>query len=657
MTAAGGGEPIGTDGRFRLHTDRPLDHLNGGQGQAFAVTDGEDESAARYAMVLPLGQPHRERLVGQLLQRPCHGTLCPLAAGLVGEAGGRRMALVFERPEGGSLGQAGLILPEQEIVGGLLPPLFDAIEALAVRHFNHRRIRPGTIFFLDAKHTRIVLGECVSAPPAFDQPRLFEPTERALAMREGRGEGALACDLYALGVTIAALILGLDVAAIAEDATPRIAQGSYAALVGRARLIPQMEVLLRGLLADDVAARWGLEEIRRWRGGTTDVPRQRGIGRRAPYGFPFRGTEWRVPRLLASELAQHRREALIAMREPAMELWLRHALGDVVMADEARRAVTAHQESPGDALADDLLVARVCRALDPQGPLRFRDLAVMEDGLAPVLAQAVASGDRPRLKTLSDLISGPLLVESTPVAGAAASLAKPFTLALQSWARDVSLGAGLERCLYEMCPQAPCYSPLLGGESENVEAILRALDRVIEDRSPAKTVFDRHIAAFIASRSRMLERRVMEITRNDGDPVQQSLAIILLLGELQAYFKIGPLRKLAAWSAAQLVPGIRQLRRASLRQHLLDDLPSLAVAGDLQRVVQGLNLSQMLREDRQGFQEAVNQYRQLGRAIAGIDAAATARAATAYENGQWISALIAVLCLGLSLGSVVLRLL
>lgn len=654
MTAADG-EPIGPEGRFRLHPDRALGHLDAGTGRAFAVTDSQDPGLARYAMLLAPGQPYRERVAAQFLQRPSLGTICPIASGLVQAAGGNRLALVFERPEGGHLGQPGLTLPEPEIVSGLLPPIFDAIEALAARRLTHRRIRPANLFFLDAKRTRIVLGECVSMPPACDQPHLFEPIDRALAMREGRGEGATGCDLYALGVSLACLVLGLDPASLGDDVALRSEQGSYVALVGRARLTPQMEELLHGLLADDAAGRWGLDEIRRWRSGANEVSRQRGAGRRAPYGYPFCGREWRMPRLLAAELGQHRREALVAIREPALELWVRHALGDAAMADDMRRAVAAHQGAGGEALADDILIARVCRALDPQGPIRFRDLAAMEDGLAPVLAQAMAGAERGRMKTMADLFTSPLLIESTPVEGDMTGLAKPFALSLQSWVRDTSLGAGLERCLYEMSPNAPCYSPLLGGDGAAIPDILRALDRSVADRAPARAVFDRHLAAFLASRSRMLERRVMEIARNDRDGIRQALAVVILFGELQQLFKVGPLRKLAIWAAAQLVPGVRSLRRLSTRQRLQDELPRLAVDGDLQKVVEGLDLLQVMREDAKGFTEARAEHRRFAHAIRVIEGSGPARAAAAFDHSQWISALIAVLCLGLSLGSVVLQ--
>lgn len=236
-------------------------------------------------------------------------------------------------------------------------------------------------------------------------------------------------------------------------------------------------------------------------------------------------------------------------------------------------------------------------------------------------------------------------------------MARPFVLSLQSWARDPAPGTGLERCLYELLPKLGCLSPHLQGEGYSIPVIMRALDSAAEADVPPQKLFDRHLAAYLASRSRMLERRVQEIARVSSDPLRSALAIMTLLGELQEQSKIGPLRGLTAWAAARLVPCVKALRRASARKELLEELNALGAEGDLHRMMHELNLQGAMRNDAVAFYQAAEEYKRLGRQIEAIAQGEPARAWLANEHGQWISALIAIICLGVSLGSVVLQVL
>ena len=63
-------------------------------------------------------------------------------------------------------------------------------------------MRPENILFLDNEMEQIVLGPNVTAPAGYDQPSMFEPIDRAMALPAGRGTGDSLDDIYALGVNI-----------------------------------------------------------------------------------------------------------------------------------------------------------------------------------------------------------------------------------------------------------------------------------------------------------------------------------------------------------------------------------------------------------------------------------------------------------------------
>ena len=73
---------------------------------------------------------------------------------------------------------------------------------------THRAIRSDNLFFRDAADGPATLDECLSAPPGRNQPDAFEPIESAMAWPHGRGDGTLASDMFALGVTVVTLLSG-----------------------------------------------------------------------------------------------------------------------------------------------------------------------------------------------------------------------------------------------------------------------------------------------------------------------------------------------------------------------------------------------------------------------------------------------------------------
>src|SRR5690606_28678780 len=152
----------------------------------------------------------------------------------------------------------------------------------------HRAINPNNFFFMDAECQEIVLGDCVTAPPGYDQPPMFEPLERAAAAPAGRGRGTNLDDMFSLGASLVVLTLGHNPIARmkAEDLLlRRTNQGSYATICGNARVPIQLLEPLRGLLADNPRERWGLDEMEMWVNGRKSTPMQKQSARKADIPF------------------------------------------------------------------------------------------------------------------------------------------------------------------------------------------------------------------------------------------------------------------------------------------------------------------------------------------------------------------------------------
>jgi hypothetical protein len=639
-----GGEPLGPEGRYRVLGDQRFAVFDAPGLQAYRAIDTEHADYAVYAVATDLALPQRQRVLQPLLTQNVPGLINPLAAGIVPLGAERRLrnVVILERPEGGTLAESGL-LTVQEMLTHILPPLLDAIEGLAARDLTHRGIRPDNIFFLGRERQSPVLGQCVCGLPGAAQPAIYEPVERAAALAEGRGEATIIADYYALGVTIAGLLSGRDPAKIEDAYRLRVQHGSYATLIGRLRFSPMIDGLLHGLLNDDQTQRWGVEKVRRWRNNTWSRPRPWVGDRQAPRHVMFRGREFRQARLLAHEFGNNIRDAAAAIRDAGFDIWVRHSLADTTAAERIRTALGRDAGAdPGYQDSEAELVARVCSVLDPLGPIRFRDLCVMRDGIGPMVAAALADGNREKLRSIAALLGSPILTEQAGfLPSEPQGLTSPVAAAMRAIVRDPAVGCGLERCLYELNQTLPCLSPLVEGAAETLNDLPMALDKAVAAADTPRNLLDRHVAGFLAARSRHFERRLVEISQSEKSPVKQALTMVHLLAEMQRYHRPVALHALCAWAAGTLVPVIKAIHGASLRKRLLDEMPALAVKGDLAHLLSRMKLMELTEQDQVAFHHAKARHQQLGAAIVALDRGGAARTAKANEWGQRLATIVA----------------
>ena len=134
---------------------------------------------------------------------------------------------------------------------------------------------------------------------------------------------------------------------------------------------------------------------------------------------------------------------------------------------------------------------------------------------------------------------------------------------------------------------------------------------------------DRHIAAFLATQNRRLERRVANdlssISEEEG-PDRYSVAAFI--ANLQALYYPAPLPNLGSAIARYLKPLIVEIRSTVRRSVVEQSLDAMATSGDLQPLTGALDVRQILALDQQEYEQAVVEYRQLNEYIThfGVDA-------------------------------------
>ena len=363
--------------------------------------------------------PVRLDMVPQLLSQAIPNVVNLLFAGRVHVAGrgGWAMAFIYRRPLGPRLapptfrksdGRSDATrapMDEAEAIEKVLVPIAQALDDLHGLGITHGAVRPDNIFYANPECTKVVLGDCLTAPQGHYQPLSVETIERGLADPAGRGPASEGDDFYALGVTLAALIMGQDPGAQFDRAAlleARIISGSHRALLGKANLSMGVSPVLQSLLSDDVESRWNGRAVISWSKGTTQRPARAKGPRSDRPPFEFMGTAYRELRALAVALSATPAHAAEQIRRRRLGDWLRKKIIDPNRVE----AIEALSSSGEEALNDEELVAQTVMVLDPAGPIRYRSLALMPDGLGPALADAMAAANQDGQTRVEDERSG-----------------------------------------------------------------------------------------------------------------------------------------------------------------------------------------------------------------------------------------------------------
>ena len=367
---------------------RPLPDAGGGQ-PAFVVLDSSGGRSGVMAVRVARAMPPRARAL-DAASGLTDGLLGPIGHGpglATGPAEMESYYVFCPAPPGPAVAAAPSAWTEADLLECLLRPAAQALQRLAAHGVTHRAIRPNNVF-QSVPGQPVVLGQGWAAPPAALQPALFEPAYSAMCLPCGRGEGTIADDVYALGVLMVVLALGrtpLEGQDASEIVRRKLERGSFAAIVGDARLPTIIADLARGMLAEDPDHRPSpsllLDPVAAQTRRLAARP-----AKRAP--VPARIGPWVAwnARALAHAIAVHPEPGLAALRSGAVDAWLRRSLGDALLAGRLEEIVRALPSAAVEARADALLGMCAVAVLDPLAPLCWRGVAVWPDGIGPALA-------------------------------------------------------------------------------------------------------------------------------------------------------------------------------------------------------------------------------------------------------------------------------
>jgi len=617
---------------YRIDPSRAGPVLQGGF-RAYAVTDRRDPHQKLIAIETKPEFPVRPRITSARSGVPVPHAVLPVDYGPGRDPSGQPgWYAVGEAPSGTALGLA-KPLREAEVIACVLVPAAAALAAMAERGLTHRAINPDNLFRA-APREMSMLGPFWAAPPGSLQPAIYEPPYMARCLPKARGEGCIADDVYALGVTLLALVLGrVPLAELDEAAVIRrkLEVGSFAALTADAPLPLLIADLLRGMLAEDPDHRPSPALLSR-----PEQARARRVAarppRRAQVPLDVGGTKIRSARELALALGLYPERGYLMLKSGEVERWLRRFLGDPQLGMRVEE-VTRKTETVGsdDGRLAGLTVLRCVAAIDPLAPLVWRGVAVQPDGIGPALAGASTEA----MIALQEIIGADAVTHFLAAGPARRDMAglRDDQRDWRAWLAAKGPAGGVKRLAYGMNPMMACGSPLLGGRPVVRAAdLLPALDTAAAEADRAHPPIDAHVAAFIAARvDGALAGDVTQLTSFASS--DERMSVLQLFGRLQARLHPGPLPGLAGWLLSSGLASLEGWKSHKTRAMLQDRLLQAASLGTISTMAELLDNKEARAADQKGAEAAAARVRALEQALQGITDDAPRRAEAAHLLG------------------------
>lgn len=650
--------------RIQILPGQPIPELDTPSAKAYVAEDQREPARPLYALICTPGLPVRTAAMRELKNLSIHGLIQLIDYGPVDWAPLNQscMAVIFERPLGGSLTEAfqggAVKVSEYELGPRVVDPISHAITTLNEMGIPHRSIHVENLYFMDKERRDLVLGECVTAPCAFNLPSIYEPVERAMAMSHGRGIGSLMDDLYSIGVLMVFLLLGRDpTEGMSENEviTNKIEGGSYQVLCGEERLPLQLIEPLRGLLTDNSGERWNAEALDIWLSGNKKTPMQKRPPKKPKTSFKFAGHTYISPKAIAHSFSENVAEAATQIKNGKLSLWLKQSMLVLETAEHIDHIAASAKLHEGKADgSDDVIVAKAIIRLDPAGPIRYKEFSFMPDGFGAALAVEFMRKGNFQIPSeiLARDLAGFWFSAQDSLNNDLSSYDSTFSN-LKSFFMIKEMGFGIERCLYETNRSLPCQSELLQKRYvDHIEDILADLDEVASEVDKQSRPMDKHIAAYIATHFKFDVSPHLKAL-SDPKPETSLIGLLSLFALMQWRLKNQSLYGLARWMGGLLAPAIGTYHSQSTRGSIEREIPALVRQGSLPEMFDLIDSAERRKQDEVDFEDAQAEFAHADGEIQNISGNQEHQKSSAQLAGERATAVTSII-IGITAISIIL---
>ncbi len=506
---------------------------------------------------------------------------------------------------------------QETVMESIVKPMAQILRELRDAGFVHGAIRPSNMFTdsTTGKAPQVVLGDCLSLPPSYLQPVLYEPIERSMAQVSGRGDGVLQSDLYSWGVTLAVFLRAHDpMQGMSDDEIikEKLEFGSYAAITGKDRFKGSILELLRGLLHDDQKERWTIDEVTTWLDGRRLSPKQSQKHKKAARPLTFNANKYFYAPLLAMDLERNLPDILRLVDEGDMDQWMERSLEDEELTERVATQIKMSKEKGTGPGYEDRLASNLSVALDPMAPIRYKGLHLMGDGIGSAMVEAFCR--KTDLQIFVDLFTQGFaftwLTSSKNLMLDTGTLIARFDQC-RNYIRHGKPGYGLERCIYTLSIECPCLSEKIKAYYvQSPEEMIVAFEDLCRKGNAPAMFLDRHSMAFLSAKEpKVIDPYLMDLSSTEDH--RRVMGNLKCLASIQKRFDMDNFPGIAKVFVEALPVVYARFHDRDVRAKLETTVKKFAAEGDLVKMEAVLGNTEISNHDYIFFRKAMAEYSDL----------------------------------------------
>ncbi len=551
----------------------------------------------------------------------------------------------FGRPIKRDDHRGGMGWKAEDVLNSVVRPMVSALMDFRDKDITHGEIRLGNIFDGNQKKIeRAILGDCLALPSSYALPVIYETIERGMCDPLSRGVGTLQDDIYALGVSITVLLRthdpmeGFTAREIIES---KMELGSYNALIGKDRFTGSILELLRGMLYDDAAQRWNLDDIGAWLDGRRLSPKQSAKKIKATRPINFNGAKYLHPETLAFDLHLNPAEAVQIIDTGEMDQWLQRAIDDKILTARVEKAVTMAAEAGRSGAYPERLTTRLSIALHPDAPIRYKNISIFPEGFGKALTHAYIH--RQNIQIYEEFVQHHFVVQwvdmlVNSVVDSSALISRFDSC--RHFLRQNQTGYGIERCIYFLNPECMCLSDKLRGHNvRSPEDLLLAYEQIATSPKRPALFFDRHVVAFLSVKDRKNIDPYMPNINSDR-LYKKVLGELKTLATIQKRSRMQNFPEIAGWVADNLEPVYERFHDRELRKAIKLKIDKLKTGGDLSKIAALFDDQKIYDDDARDFRRAMKEHMDLDKESRTLSARLTRDTHFGRETGRQVAAFV-----------------
>lgn len=609
---------------YKILFDSPIPQHSSEFADAYSVATAENTKIEElYALVFKHNYPARISDINHLAMKLHPNFCCILSSQIVhfSEKNASFLCAIIQKPKGIPLRRyiaENGPLSEKVLTQAILPAINSTIEFLDRHHITHGCINPDTIYITEDKE--IYVDECISKPCGYLQLPHYEKVNRIYADPLGKGSGNYTVDLFSLGMLTTYLHTGKDfLADISLDEIIRIKleETSYHFIVSKHNFSQHLIDFLKGALVEESSSSWGIGQTALWIGGREFNSLPPSPTKESSRPITFMGKQINNRKTLAYYLWKNWDEAKKFITGNHLISWMEHNVKEIALAEKMEAlAKKVHIEEVGVSNFDkeDLLLTHYLILLDPNGPLRVKNLALHVEGIGTRFAKSYLSNENDRERTIHMLqlvLKHNLIQIWNDVCYTLGEKGGQDAIQNLQKCREIyykrDKGFGMIRCLYELNHSLCCQSSLIN--NENCLTIYHLLNALENSKLDHEQIIDEHIWAFLATKLELtVNVKLNKLQKYPELMTSQSIQTLSILALAQEATDSLKLPKLSMLLASSLENVVNIYHGRMIRKEFRAIVEKISAYGSLSRLLKTAIDTKFILRDKIGFKRAVRQY-------------------------------------------------